>query len=102
MVPELQLDARTNSSDKLQNLIDHISTQFVSLTKASTQQAMENFKDAKVQTFLQMINNDKAQLDKELKLIDEALVEGGKIYKSCLILTNFTTEIDKQIENCRG
>lgn len=59
---------------------------------------MEKFNDAKVQTFLQMISNDKAQLDKELKLIDEALEEGGKIYKSCLILTNFTTKMD----NCRG
>lgn len=41
---------------------------------------MEKFKDAKVQTFLQIISNDKAQLEKELKLIDEALTEGGKIY----------------------
>lgn len=56
---------------------------------------MEKFKDAKIQTFLQMISNDKARLDKELKIIDEALVKGDKINKSCLILTNFTTEIDK-------
>lgn len=32
-----------------------------------------------------MISNDKAQLDKELKLIDEALAEGAKIY----VLFNF-------------
>lgn len=49
-----------------------------------------------------MIKNDKAQIEKELKLIDEALTKGGKIYKSCLVLTNFTTEIDKQIDNFIG
>lgn len=42
-----------------------------------------------------MIESDKAQLDKKLKLIDEALQEGGTIYNSCLILINFTIELDK-------
>lgn len=63
---------------------------------------MKKFKDAKIQTFLQMISNDKTQLDKKLKLVDEALVEGSKIYKSSPILTNFITDIDKQIDNCKG
>lgn len=48
VVLKLQLEANSSSSGKLQNLIDHISTQFNTLTKASTRQAMENFKDAKV------------------------------------------------------
>lgn len=49
-----------------------------------------------------MIESDKTQLDKELKLIDEALQEGGKMYKSCLIWTNFTTELDNKIDTYKS
>lgn len=57
VVPDMKLDADTSSSSKLQHLVDHISMQFDSLTKASTRQAMEKFKGVRIQTFLQMIES---------------------------------------------
>lgn len=51
VVPKLQLDANDSSSGKLQYLVDHISTQFDSLTKALTRHDMDKFKDARIQIF---------------------------------------------------
>lgn len=53
-----------------------------------------------MQTFRIMIENDRVRLNEILQTILDALSEGGKIYKSCLILPKFTVDIDKQISVC--
>lgn len=49
-----------------------------------------------------MIEDDRVRLNKGLQTISEALTEGDKIYKSCLIQPKFTVDIDKQIGICQG
>lgn len=49
-----------------------------------------------------MIRDDRVRLNKGMHTISNALVEGSKIYKSCLILPKFTIDIDKQIRVYQG
>lgn len=55
-----------------------------------------------MQTFQKMIEDYRVRLNKGLQTISEALSEGGKIYKSCLILPKFTLDIDKKISVFQG
>lgn len=49
-----------------------------------------------------MIEDERARLNRGLQTIFDALSEGGKIYKCCLILPKFIVDIDKQISVCQG
>lgn len=55
-----------------------------------------------MQKFGKMLEDDRVRLKKGLQIISEALSEGEKIYKSCLILPKFRLDIDKQINVCQG
>lgn len=52
--------------------------------------------------FLKMIEDDRVSLLVALKDIQDALDKGGNIYKSCLILSKFTIDINKKIRECES
>lgn len=102
VVLDLQLYSNANPSGKLLQLINNVNTNFESLEKSTTKRVLDRFKEVHMQTFQKMIETDRVRLKKGLQTILEALTEGGKIYKSCLILPKFTVNIDKQIGICQG
>lgn len=48
-----------------------------------------------------MIVLEKGKLKTFLQSIDDALAEGGKVYKTCLDFSKLTTSIDKKILDCK-
>lgn len=55
-----------------------------------------------MQTFRKIIEDDIFKLNKRLHTISEALSDEGEIYKSCVSLSKFTSDIDKQISVYQG
>lgn len=99
VVLEVQPDPNSSPSGKLLQLIN---SNFESLEKAITKKVLDIFKEVRMQTFQKMIEDDRVKLNKGLRTISDVLSEGGKIYKSCLSLSKFTLDIDKQISVFQG
>lgn len=49
-----------------------------------------------------MTESDRVSLITSMKGIQDALDEGGQIYKSCLIFPKFIMDIDKKIRECES
>lgn len=56
----------------------------------------------RLQNKLKEVERDRASLKTAMKSVEEALDEGGKFFKSCLFLSNFTVDIDRQIKYLEG
>lgn len=83
-------------------MLKSIDFHFVSLQKATEGKVLIQFNAMRLQMILKMVEGDRVSLISNLKSIQEALDEGGKIYKSCLLLPKLTIEIDKKIKECEG
>lgn len=51
---------------------------------------------------MKIVEGDKISLRTIVKSVEDALDEGGKIFKSCLFLSNFIADIDKKIRDPEG
>lgn len=74
-----------------------MSTHFESLEKSAEIKAKNEFEAKRFRTLKKMIINDRGLLDTCVKSIQDALSEGGNIYKSCLSHSKFLADIEKQI-----
>lgn len=75
---------------------------FESLKKAIEAKIVRNFNAMRMKTVLRMIEGDKKSLVTYVESIQDAMAQGGKINKSCLVLPKFSTEIDNKIKECEG
>ncbi|XP_059073528.1 uncharacterized protein LOC131874258 [Cryptomeria japonica] len=91
-------DTSSTPSNQLKSLLKSIDSHFVSLKKDTEAKLISVFNAKRMRTVLRMISGDKTKLVSCVKSIQDALVEGGKIYKLCLLLLKFTIEIEKKIK----
>lgn len=63
---------------------------------------LNHFNAMRLRTILRVIEGDRVSLIISVKGIKEALNEGSKIYKSCLLLPKFIIELGKKIKECEG
>lgn len=94
LLPSFSQDSGASPSRKLKNMLSVVNTHFVSLEKATDESVQKIFNEMRLQNKLKEVERDGASLKAAIKSIEEALDEGGKIFKSCLALPNFIAEID--------
>lgn len=92
----------SNPSSKFKVLLNVVGSHFESLEKAANIEVFNQFNAIKLKQFLKMIEYDRVSLVTSLKIIWDAIDEGGNIYKSCLIFPKFTIDIDKKIRECES
>lgn len=71
---------------------------FQSFEKSTEEKVRNEFHARRFQTLKNMVIDDRITLDASIKSIQEALSEGGNIYKSCLKLSKFTQDIERKIK----
>lgn len=82
ILPSFKLDT-SNPFDNLKSMLNVVGSHFESLEKASDTKVLNQFNDMRLKTFLKMIGDDRVTLVTPMKSIQDALDEGGWIYKSC-------------------
>lgn len=98
ILPSFKQDTTHSPFEKLRNMLKAIDSHFVSLEKVVDSKVLSHFNAMQLRIILKMVEGYRVSLTTSLKSIQKALDEGGKIYKSCLILPKFRIEIDKQIK----
>lgn len=83
-------------SGQLKSLIDFVDTHSESLEKFVEAKVHSEFNAKRLGTLKRMISDDRVVLDTCIKSTQDALSEGGNIYKSCLSLSKFTDDIEKK------
>lgn len=94
--PSLKPDSFDNPSSKLKGMLSVVDSYFESLEKAIDVRVLNKFNAMILETFLKMIEKDRASLITIVKVIQHELDEGGHIYKSCIVLPKFIIDIDKK------
>lgn len=102
ILPSFKQHLEDSPSGKLRCMLKTIDSHFVPLEKATDGKVLKQFNPMWLRKGLKMVEGNRVSLISSLKTIQEALDEGSKIYKSCLILPKFTIEIDKKIKECEG
>lgn len=102
ILPSFKQGSSDTPSGKLKSFLKSVDSYFESLEKTAKAKVLRNFNSMRMRTVLKMIEGDKKCLVTCVKGIQDALVEGGRIYKSCLLLPKFTIEVDKKIKECEG
>lgn len=95
-------DTHDLPSCKIRSILKEIDTHFESPKKVVDVKILNHFNAMRLRIVLRMVEGDRASLITYMKGIQEALKEGSKIYKSCLLLSKFTIEIFKKIKECEG
>lgn len=95
-------DLGDTPSSKLRSMLNAIKSHFVSLERAEDAKIFTRFNPMRLRIILKMIEGDRVGLITDMKNIQDALDEGGQIYKSCLIFPKFIVDIDKKIKECEG
>lgn len=102
ILPSFKQDILDSSSSKMRSMLKSVDSHFDSLEKVAKGKVLSHFNAMRLRTILRMVEGNRVSLITDLKDIQEALDEGGKIYKSCLLLLKFTIELDKKIKECEG
>lgn len=102
ILPTFKQDTTDTPSSKLRNMLHAVDSHFVSLEKVTDIIVWNIFNAIRLQSFFKVVEDDRAVLQSTVKSIEHALDEGNKIYKSCLILSEFTLDIDKKIKEYEG
>lgn len=102
LLPSFSQDSGASHSRKLKNMLNTINTHFVSLEKAVDESVHKRFNEMRLQNKLKEVERDRVSLKTSMKIVEETLNEGGKIFKSCLFLPKFTVEIDQQVRDLEG
>lgn len=97
LMPTFQKDTSSSPSEQLKSLINSMNTHFESLEKSIEIKAKNKFESKRFSTLMTIITNDRGLLDTCVKRIQDALLEGGNIYKSCLSPSKFVADIEKKI-----
>lgn len=101
-IPTFKQDTLDSPSSKLQSMLKAVDYHFESLEKVADVNILIYFNAMRLRTILRMVEDDRVSLITSVRSIREALNEGGKIYKSCLLLLKFTIDLDKKIKECEG
>lgn len=83
-------------------MLSKVEFNFVSLEKAIDIKVLNKFNETRLQTYLKTTEVDSEVLKNVVKSVEDALDEGGKIFKLCLFLPNFTIDIDRPIKYFEG
>lgn len=95
LMPSFQKDSFDTPSSQLKSMINSVDTHFESFEKFVEEKVQHEFNTKRLQNLKKMIANDKVTLDTCVKSMQEALSEGGNLYKSCLSLKRFTKDFEK-------
>lgn len=87
---------------KLRSMLKAVDSHFESLEKVADVKVLNHFNAMRLRIVLRMVEGDRVNLITDVKAIQEALNKCRKIYKSCLLLSKFTIELDKKINECEG
>lgn len=99
IMPTHVKDPSGSSSGELKKLINSISTHFKSIEKSAMVKMQKEFDGKRFSRLKEMIANDKNLLATCIKNIQGSLSEGGKAYKSCLVLSKFTEDDEKKVKD---
>lgn len=102
ILPSFKQDSIESPSNKLRSMLKLVDSHFVSLANATEAKVLSQFNAMRLRIILRMIEGDRASLITNMKGIQDGLEEGGKIYKSCLLLPKFTIDLDKKTKECEG
>lgn len=94
-MPKFQKDTSDSPSGQLKSLINFVSTHFESLEKLVEVRVRNEFDAKRFSEIIEMISNDRNLLDTCVKSIQNALSEGGNVYKSYLLSSKFVEDIQK-------
>lgn len=86
-LPNFSHDSGESPFGKLKNMLSVVNTNFESLEKAVDELAQKNFIEMYLQSLSKVIEGDKISLKIAVKSVEDALSEGGKIFKSCMFFT---------------
>lgn len=102
ILSHLKKDSSDTPFGKLKDMLYKVESDFESLEKAVDEVALKRFNDMRLKTTLKAVEGDRVSLNTVVKSVEDALDEGGKIYKSCLILPKFIVDIDEKIRDHEG
>ncbi|XP_059069826.1 uncharacterized protein LOC131046319 [Cryptomeria japonica] len=97
-IQKLQLTsfAKAKASEGLLKSHTKDNKHFESFEKSTNEKVQNEFNAKRLQNLKRMIAKDKATLGECVKRMQDALSKGGNLYKSCLSLNKFTTDIEKK------
>lgn len=96
--PSFQKDLSDTPSGNLKILINFMDSHFQSFEKYAKEKVRNEFYVRRLQTLKKLVADDRTNLDMGKKGIQDALSEGGNIYKSCSQLSKFTQDIKSKIK----
>lgn len=94
LMPTHVMDLAGSSSNELKRLIKFVESHFKSFEDLALAKVKNEFKK-RVDSVKELIAKDKDLLSTFIENVQGAISEGGKVYKSCLILSKSTKENEK-------
>lgn len=96
LMPSFQKDTSDTPFEQLKSLINFVDEHFESFERSVEEKVLNEFNANRLQNLKRMISKDKATLGECVKRMQDKLFVSGNLYKSCLSLNKFTTDIENK------
>jgi len=98
IMPSIQIDPTASTSGNLKTLVSSVDTHFDSLEKSAEEKVRKEFLDKRFSEILELISKDRKIVSIGIKSLENALKDGGDIYKFCISWSKATAAFDKKIK----
>jgi len=102
IMPSFQKDPLASPSGNLKSLVNSLSTHFDSLEKLAEEKVWKEFLGKSFTEAQGIITNDRSTLDIGIKSLENALKDGGNMYKFFLSWPKVIEDIEKKVKEQEG